>query len=468
MSRADRVADRLAELELDALLVVAPANLRYLTGFGGSNALAVVGPGAAPLRHGLPLRRARGGRGGGLRRRARRARAARHARQRLARRPAAARLRGRPPVRAPAREAARGAARRGSSSCPPAASSRPCARSRSRTRWPPSGAAAQLADEAVRRLAEDGLIGRTGARGRDLDRARAAPPRRRGGRLPAHRRLGRARRRSRTPSRRTSPSRRTRWSRSTSGARLDGYCSDCTRTWATGAPGDELLEAYDVCLRAQRAALAALRPGMTGQEADAVARDLIAEAGLGELLRPLARATASASTCTRTRACPRLRAAARGGQRRHRRAGHLPARARRRADRGPRRPDRRGRRGARRPAHGLDHRRPELPSSRVADQPIPGAMELRTRIPMLRRAAMMAALVALAAPATAGAAPNVKAEGQGRLPGRRLRPSAGRRRRRVLRLRGRTSARRRRRTPSCSSATARAPSRQGRSSTRSC
>jgi Xaa-Pro aminopeptidase len=66
------------------------------------------------------------------------------------------------------------------------------------------------------------------------------------------------------------------------GARLDGYCSDCTRTWATGRLADDLAEAYDVCLRAQRAALAALRPEMTGKEADAVARDLIAGAGLGD------------------------------------------------------------------------------------------------------------------------------------------------------------------------------------------
>jgi Xaa-Pro aminopeptidase len=66
------------------------------------------------------------------------------------------------------------------------------------------------------------------------------------------------------------------------GARLDGYCSDCTRTWATGTPDQDLRDAYDLCLRAQQAALAALRPGMTGREADAVARDLIAGAGLGE------------------------------------------------------------------------------------------------------------------------------------------------------------------------------------------
>jgi Xaa-Pro aminopeptidase len=67
------------------------------------------------------------------------------------------------------------------------------------------------------------------------------------------------------------------------GARLDGYCSDCTRTLATGKNlSRELRRAYDVCLEAQVAACAEIRPGMTGHEADAVARGIIADAGLGE------------------------------------------------------------------------------------------------------------------------------------------------------------------------------------------
>ena len=44
MSRADRVAGRLAERELDALLVTDLLNLRYLTGFTGTNGMAVLGP----------------------------------------------------------------------------------------------------------------------------------------------------------------------------------------------------------------------------------------------------------------------------------------------------------------------------------------------------------------------------------------------------------------------------------------
>jgi Xaa-Pro aminopeptidase len=66
------------------------------------------------------------------------------------------------------------------------------------------------------------------------------------------------------------------------GARLDGYCSDCTRTWATGELPDDLAEAYELVRRAQGEALAAVRPGPEGREVDAVARDIIEAAGHGE------------------------------------------------------------------------------------------------------------------------------------------------------------------------------------------
>jgi Xaa-Pro aminopeptidase len=66
------------------------------------------------------------------------------------------------------------------------------------------------------------------------------------------------------------------------GSRLDGYCSDCTRTVTTGALPKELRRAYDVCLEAQLAAVEQIRPGMTGVEADAIAREIIAGAGFGE------------------------------------------------------------------------------------------------------------------------------------------------------------------------------------------
>jgi len=66
------------------------------------------------------------------------------------------------------------------------------------------------------------------------------------------------------------------------GAALDGYCSDCTRTFATGELPEELQRAYDVCLEAQLKGLEAARPGIEANQTDAAARDVITEAGLGE------------------------------------------------------------------------------------------------------------------------------------------------------------------------------------------
>jgi Xaa-Pro aminopeptidase len=66
------------------------------------------------------------------------------------------------------------------------------------------------------------------------------------------------------------------------GALLDGYCSDCTRTFATGELDDDAGEVYELVRRAQAAALEAIRPGAGGEEVDAVARELISEAGYGD------------------------------------------------------------------------------------------------------------------------------------------------------------------------------------------
>ena len=67
------------------------------------------------------------------------------------------------------------------------------------------------------------------------------------------------------------------------GARVDGYCSDITRTVAAGEVGAQEQEVYDVVLRAQLAGLAAVRPGAGGRDVDAAARDVIAGAGYGDL-----------------------------------------------------------------------------------------------------------------------------------------------------------------------------------------
>ena len=66
------------------------------------------------------------------------------------------------------------------------------------------------------------------------------------------------------------------------GAVLEGYASDCTRTFATGQLPDELRRAYDVVLEAQLEGLDAVLPGVSGKDADAAAREVIADAGLGE------------------------------------------------------------------------------------------------------------------------------------------------------------------------------------------
>jgi Xaa-Pro aminopeptidase len=63
------------------------------------------------------------------------------------------------------------------------------------------------------------------------------------------------------------------------GALVDGYCSDCTRTLATGSPGDGALEIYELVLRAQAEALAATKAGAQNREVDAVAREIIDAAG---------------------------------------------------------------------------------------------------------------------------------------------------------------------------------------------
>ena len=65
------------------------------------------------------------------------------------------------------------------------------------------------------------------------------------------------------------------------GCVVDGYCSDCTRTFSTGSLPGELQEIYDVCREAQQRAVDGISAGLTGVEADALAREPIEEAGYG-------------------------------------------------------------------------------------------------------------------------------------------------------------------------------------------
>jgi Xaa-Pro aminopeptidase len=66
------------------------------------------------------------------------------------------------------------------------------------------------------------------------------------------------------------------------GAKVDGYCSDMTRTVFLGDPPSDFKEIYQVVRKAQLSALEAVRPGMKTSEADSLARYVIIEAGYGD------------------------------------------------------------------------------------------------------------------------------------------------------------------------------------------
>jgi Xaa-Pro aminopeptidase len=63
------------------------------------------------------------------------------------------------------------------------------------------------------------------------------------------------------------------------GAKVDGYCSDCTRTFATGPLPEDLRRAYAACRSAQEAGLSAVRAGAEGRGLDEIARHEIEDAG---------------------------------------------------------------------------------------------------------------------------------------------------------------------------------------------
>jgi Xaa-Pro aminopeptidase len=141
-------------------------------------------------------------------------------------------------------------------------------------------AAAQLADDVYGMLREQGLVGRTE---RDVAFALETEMRRRGAE-PSFESIVASAERGALPHAVPAdvPIPRGTLVTLDIGARLAGYCSDCTRTWATGELPDDLAEAYELVQRAQAEALDAVRPGPEGREVDAVARDIIEAAGHGE------------------------------------------------------------------------------------------------------------------------------------------------------------------------------------------
>ena len=276
MSRADRVAEA---LEVDALLITDLVNLRYVTGFTGSNGMAVVGRDIrrfitdfryveqaaaevdgfereqapqvfdAALEDGWPdgpLRLGFDDQDVSVRRHTR---LREHLPERIELVPAGGVVEELRAVK-DAGEIARIAA------------------------------AAELADDVYGMLREQGLVGRTE---REVAFALETEMRRRGAE-PSFGSIVASAERGALPhaSPADVPIARGTLVTLDIGARLDGYCSDCTRTWATGELPEDLAEAYALVQRAQAEALAAVRPGPEGRAIDAVARDIIEAAGHGE------------------------------------------------------------------------------------------------------------------------------------------------------------------------------------------
>jgi Xaa-Pro aminopeptidase len=280
VSRADRVAARLAEREADVLLVTDLVNLRYLTGFTGSSAIALVGPDtrrfitdfryveraraevdgfglerapqdfAEVLKDGWPEGTVRLGfedQHVSVRRHA-------QLREALPDRVELVAAGGLVEAERAVKEPAEVEAIR---------------------------AAAGLADEIYAWVHERGLVGRTE---REVALALEEEMRRRGARGPSFPSIVASGDHGALPH---AEPRDVEIAPGTLvtldlGAELDGYCSDCTRTWATGELDDDLAAIYELVQRAQETALDAVRPGPTGRELDAVARDLIAAEGHGE------------------------------------------------------------------------------------------------------------------------------------------------------------------------------------------
>jgi Xaa-Pro aminopeptidase len=284
VSRADRLAELVAERELDALLVREPTNLRWLTGFTGTNGLAVVAPGAdGPRTFVTDFRYVE--------------RAASEVSDEFERRegqrdlidgladvlPSARPLRlGFDDAHTSVRDHGR------------------LVESLDRVELVAAGglverlraikdagelerirAAAALADDALRGTLERGLAGRTERQvALDLEDGM----RHRGAQEPSFPSIVAAGPHGALPHSEPRDVEIPRhallivdW-----GARLDGYCSDCTRTFATGEVDAESEDIYGLVVKAQLEGLQSIRAGVTGRDADATARSVIEEAGQGE------------------------------------------------------------------------------------------------------------------------------------------------------------------------------------------
>jgi Xaa-Pro aminopeptidase len=283
-ARADRLADLVAGRELDALLVTDLVNVRYLTGFSGTNGLAVVGAGAGAARAFVTdfryVERAadevegydqlRGGRdlfdsvAGAL--------------------PEQRPLRlGFDDAHLPVRRHAQLADKLGDGVelVPAGGLVEDLRRVKDAGELERIRAAAALADGAFAAMLERGLAGRSErAVALDLE----DEMRRRGARAPSFPSIVASGPHGALPHAEPRDVEIAAdalvvidW-----GAEVDGYCSDCTRTVATGRLDAEAVEVYGLVQRAQQAGLEAVRAGPSGRDVDSVARAIIDEAGHGD------------------------------------------------------------------------------------------------------------------------------------------------------------------------------------------
>jgi Xaa-Pro aminopeptidase len=289
LERVGRLAAELREREVDGLLIATAVNLRYLTGFTGTHGLALVAAKGAEAevwrdRFFTDFRYA--------------TQSAEQVPDRFEREVVVGEL-----LDAAARSLAGGSGRLGfdDTSLTVAQHARlrellgerlvliPCSRAVERLREVKDAgelarvrAAAELADEALKGLLEDRLVGRSE---RDVAVELELRMRRLGAEAASFPPIVAAGPHGALPHAEPREERiesnvllTIDW-----GARHDGYCSDCTRTYATGEQiSAEAREVYELVLGAQEEALMAVEAGPSGRELDAVARSVIERSGHGE------------------------------------------------------------------------------------------------------------------------------------------------------------------------------------------
>jgi Xaa-Pro aminopeptidase len=292
-TRAARLASELRERELDALLVAAPVNLRYLTGFTGSNGLALVWAGGAATRA-----REEASSGTFFTDFRYRTVSAAQVGAEFAREivvgslldAAAGALAGKrgtlgfdeANLTVAQHERLRAALPDGWALASSAGAVERLRAVKDERELQRLRAAAKLADEALTGVLETGLAGRSE---RDVAIELELRMRKLGAEAPSFSSIVAAGAHGALPHAEPREVEIPRdvlvtidW-----GAQLDGYCSDCTRTYATGADVSERArEVYELVLAAQEAGVAAVTAGPSGREVDARARELIERAGEGE------------------------------------------------------------------------------------------------------------------------------------------------------------------------------------------